>query len=137
MSAFVKPVSNVMRRELAGYFSTPVAWVFIVIFLVMSGVFTFYIGSFYDRGIADLDGEGEVVGGVVVMRWGENALATIDGVKARLAELERSLPDGVEVALLWALEVELQHRYIRLARLGFGIGEDVLLSHFLVLYVPP
>lgn len=47
-------VSNVLRRELSGYFSTPVAWVFIVIFLVMSGVFTFYIGSFYERGIADL-----------------------------------------------------------------------------------
>ena len=45
---------TVMRRELSGYFSTPVAWVFIVIFLVMSGVFTFYIGSFYERGIADL-----------------------------------------------------------------------------------
>jgi len=55
MSGFLKPVSNVMRRELSGYFSTPVAWVFIVIFLVMSGVFTFYIGDFYDRGIADLD----------------------------------------------------------------------------------
>ena len=55
MSTHVKPVLNVMRRELAGYFSTPVAWVFIVIFLVMAGVFTFYIGSFYDRGIADLD----------------------------------------------------------------------------------
>jgi ABC-2 type transport system permease protein len=40
---------------LAGYFATPVAWVFIVIFLVMAGAFTFYIGSFYDRGIADLD----------------------------------------------------------------------------------
>ena len=45
---------TVMRRELSGYFSTPVAWVFIVIFLVMSGTFTFYIGSFYERGIADL-----------------------------------------------------------------------------------
>jgi ABC-2 type transport system permease protein len=44
-----------MRRELAGYFATPVAWVFIVIFLVMAGAFTFYIGAFYDRGIADLD----------------------------------------------------------------------------------
>jgi ABC-2 type transport system permease protein len=44
-----------MRRELSGYFSTPVAWVFIVIFLVMSGVFTFQIGQFYNRGIADLD----------------------------------------------------------------------------------
>ena len=44
MSNFMSPVSNVMRRELAGYFATPVAWVFIVIFLVMAGAFTFYIG---------------------------------------------------------------------------------------------
>jgi ABC-2 type transport system permease protein len=55
MNAFSGPVANVMRRELSGYFATPVAWVFIVIFLVMAGAFTFYIGSFYDRGIADLD----------------------------------------------------------------------------------
>jgi ABC-2 type transport system permease protein len=55
MSGYLAPVSYVMRRELSGYFSTPVAWVFIVIFLVMAGVFTFYIGDFYDRGIADLD----------------------------------------------------------------------------------
>jgi ABC-2 type transport system permease protein len=47
-------VNNIIRRELAGYFATPVAWVFIVIFLVMAGVFTFYIGSFYERGMADL-----------------------------------------------------------------------------------
>jgi len=55
MSGSVAAVVNVTRRELSGYFSTPVAWVFIVIFLVMSGVFTFYIGSFYERGIADLE----------------------------------------------------------------------------------
>jgi ABC-2 type transport system permease protein len=55
MGSFFSPVSNVTRRELTGYFATPVAWVFIVIFLVMAGAFTFYIGSFYDRGIADLD----------------------------------------------------------------------------------
>src|SRR5688572_21956597 len=48
-------VLNVVRRELSGYFATPVAWVFIVIFLVMSGVFTFYLGSFYERGMADLE----------------------------------------------------------------------------------
>ncbi|MEM1413071.1 MAG: ABC transporter permease subunit [Pseudomonadota bacterium] len=46
---------TVLRRELAGYFATPVAYVFIVIFLVMTGVFTFYLGSFYQRGIADLE----------------------------------------------------------------------------------
>jgi len=50
----LQPALTVMRRELSGYFSTPVAWVFIVIFLVMSGTFTFYIGSFFERGIADL-----------------------------------------------------------------------------------
>jgi len=54
MSTTVNSIHNVTRRELSGYFSTPVAWVFIVIFLVMSGVFTFYMGSFYERGIADL-----------------------------------------------------------------------------------
>lgn len=49
------------------------------------------------RGIAELNGEGEVVGGVVVMRFGENAQTTIAGVKKRLAELKDSLPEGVEV----------------------------------------
>lgn len=47
--------STVLRRELSGYFATPVAYVFIVIFLVMTGVFTFYLGNFYERGISDLD----------------------------------------------------------------------------------
>jgi len=49
------PIMTVLRRELAGYFATPVAYVFIVIFLVMTGVFTFYLGSFFERGTADLD----------------------------------------------------------------------------------
>ena len=49
------------------------------------------------RGIAELNGEGEVVGAVVIMRFGENARTTIDAVKTRLAELRDSLPEGVEV----------------------------------------
>jgi Cu(I)/Ag(I) efflux system membrane protein CusA/SilA len=49
------------------------------------------------RGIAELDGEGGTVGGIVVMRSGENALQTIDRVKAKLAEVAGSLPDGVEI----------------------------------------
>jgi len=55
------------------------------------------LGPQMRRGIAELDGEGEVVGGVVIMRWGENALKTIKGVKAKLEELKRGLPDGVEI----------------------------------------
>ena len=54
VNSSLQAVLTVMRREFSGYFSTPVAWVFIVIFLVMSGTFTFYIGSFYERGTADL-----------------------------------------------------------------------------------
>lgn len=53
------------------------------------------------RGIAELNGEGEVVGGIIVMRYGENAQHTIDGVKARLAELKSSLPEGVEVVTVY------------------------------------
>ena len=45
----------VMRRELASYFATPVAYVFIVIFLIMSAAFTFHLGGFYEREIADLE----------------------------------------------------------------------------------
>ena len=49
------------------------------------------------RGVGELDGEGDAVGGVVVMRWGGNALATIRAVEAKLDELRASLPEGVEI----------------------------------------
>jgi len=49
------------------------------------------------RGIGELNGEGEAVGGVVVMRFGGNAMATIERIKERLAELRQSLPEGVEI----------------------------------------
>lgn len=49
------------------------------------------------RGIAELDGRGEVVGGTIVMRQGENALKTITAVKEKLKKLEKSLPDGVKI----------------------------------------
>jgi Cu(I)/Ag(I) efflux system membrane protein CusA/SilA len=55
------------------------------------------IGPQMRRGIAELNGEGEVVGGIVVMRFGENALRTIAGVKAKLVELQKGLPAGVEI----------------------------------------
>jgi Cu(I)/Ag(I) efflux system membrane protein CusA/SilA len=55
------------------------------------------LGPQMRRGVAELDGEGEVVGGIVVMRYGENALSTIRGAKNKLQELSRSLPEGVEI----------------------------------------
>lgn len=55
------------------------------------------IGPQMRRGISELNGEGEAVGGVIIMRWGDNALATIDAVKEKLEQLHESLPEGVEI----------------------------------------
>jgi len=50
----VRHIVTIARRELAGYFATPVAYVFILIFLLLASAFTFYLGGFYERGQADL-----------------------------------------------------------------------------------
>ena len=60
-----------------------------------------HLGPELRRGLADLDGEGETVGGIVVMRYGENALETIDAVKAKLEELKAGLPEGVTVQAVY------------------------------------
>ncbi|KJY97796.1 efflux RND transporter permease subunit [Pseudoalteromonas ruthenica] len=65
--------------------------------LLLRDVARVTLGPQMRRGIAELNGQGEVVGGIVVMRFGENAQRTIDGVKARLDELRGSLPEGVEI----------------------------------------
>jgi Cu/Ag efflux pump CusA len=59
------------------------------------------IGPDIRRGLVELDGKGEVVGGIVIMRYGENALDVIDAVKARIAEIERTLPKGVEIVITY------------------------------------
>ncbi len=56
-----------------------------------------HLGPELRRGVAELNGRGEVAGGIVIMRFGGNALATIRKVRAKLAELEKGLPKGVEV----------------------------------------
>lgn len=65
--------------------------------IVLSDVATIQFGPQIRRGIAELNGEGEVVGGVIIMRQGENAMRTIERVKLRLEELTPSLPEGVEI----------------------------------------
>ena len=65
--------------------------------ILLSDVAQVRIGPQLRRGIAELNGEGEVVGGVIVMRWGENAKKVIDSVKNKLNELQQGLPDGVEI----------------------------------------
>jgi Cu(I)/Ag(I) efflux system membrane protein CusA/SilA len=65
--------------------------------ILLREVATVRLGPDMRRGLVDLDGKGEVVGGIVVMRFGENALTVIDGVKAKLKEIEPSMPKGVKV----------------------------------------
>jgi Cu(I)/Ag(I) efflux system membrane protein CusA/SilA len=63
----------------------------------LGDVATVQLGPEIRRGVADLDGEGEVVGGVIVLRSGANALAAIEAVKKKLKSLQAGLPDGVEI----------------------------------------
>ena len=60
-----------------------------------------HIGPELRRGVIELNGEGEVAGGVVIMRFGENALATIKAVRAKLEELKEGLPEGVEIVSVY------------------------------------
>ena len=88
-SGYVQSVDHLSRVPIAvNATGTPIQ---------LSDVAEIRTGPQMRRGIAELNGEGEVVGGIVVMRAGENAVATIERIKERIAELKGSLPDGVEL----------------------------------------
>ena len=82
------------------------------------------VGPQMRRGLADLDGEGETVGGIVVMRFGENARQTIDAVKARLEQLKQSLPEGVEVVTVYDRSALIERA---VSNLWQKLGEELLL----------
>ena len=69
--------------------------------LLLKDVADIVIGPQMRRGIAELNGEGETVGGIVIMRFGENAQHTIDGIKAKLESLKSGLPEGVEIVTVY------------------------------------
>jgi Cu(I)/Ag(I) efflux system membrane protein CusA/SilA len=92
--------------------------------IVLSDIAEIQLGPQMRRGIADLDGEGEVVGGIIIMRWGENASATIAAVKERLQTLGRSLPDGVEIVTTYDRSQLIERAVDTL--------EDRLLEEFIV-----
>ncbi len=87
--------------------------------ILLKQVAHIHLGPELRRGLAELNGEGEVAGGVIVMRYGENALATIQRVREKLAELSKGLPPGVEIVPVYdrgdlierAVE-NLQHKLI-------------------------
>ncbi|WDD98650.1 efflux RND transporter permease subunit [Thalassomonas actiniarum] len=69
--------------------------------LLLKDVAEIVIGPQMRRGIAELNGEGETVGGIIVMRFGENAQQVINGVKEKLEQLKQGLPEGVEVVTVY------------------------------------
>ena len=92
--------------------------------LLLKDVSEIAIGPQMRRGIAELNGEGETVGGVVVMRFGENAQKTIAGVKAKLEQLKQGLPDGVELVPVYDRS-DLIERAVR--NLWHKLGEELLM----------
>lgn len=85
---YIKNVGDIENIPLKVTNGTPV---------YVKNVASVHLGGDLRRGVAELDGKGETVGGIVVMRYGENALNVIDGVKKKLAEIQSSLPPGVRV----------------------------------------
>ncbi|OGV75632.1 MAG: cation transporter [Methylotenera sp. RIFCSPLOWO2_02_FULL_45_14] len=77
--------------------------------ILLSDVARIQIGPELRRGIAELNGEGEVVGGIIVLRSGRNALKAIDAVKAKLATLKKSLPPGVEIVTTYDRSQLIKH----------------------------
>src|SRR6266567_2842197 len=63
----------------------------------LKNIATVHLGGDIRRGVAELDGKGETVGGIVVMRYGENALNVIEGIKKKIEEIKSSLPEGVRI----------------------------------------
>lgn len=81
------------------------------------------IGSDIRRGIADLDGTGEVVGGIVVMRQGENALNVIVRIESAVAEIRSELPEGVELNVVYDRSILVRDA---LSKMGWTLAEELV-----------
>ena len=77
--------------------------------VMLSDVARVQLGPEIRRGVAELNGEGEVTGGIVIMRYGKNALETLRAVKARLAQLQKTLPAGVEIVPVYDRSGLIEH----------------------------
>ena len=85
---YIKSIADIENIVLKVVDGTPI---------FIKNVGTVHLGADIRRGVAELDGKGEVVGGIVVMRYGENALSVIDGIKKKMEEIKASLPEGVRI----------------------------------------
>ncbi|WP_312691405.1 efflux RND transporter permease subunit [Kosakonia sp.] len=77
--------------------------------VMLSDVATVRLGPELRRGVAEFNGEGEVAGGIIVMRYGKNALQTLHAVKAKLREVQKTLPAGVEIVPVYDRSTLIEH----------------------------
>jgi len=89
--------SSAYLKSLDDFRAVPIRTAAGAVPVTLGDVATIQLGPEMRRGIAELNGEGEVAGGVIVMRQGQNARAVIEGVRTRLEELKKGLPPGVEI----------------------------------------
>ncbi|MCB0375496.1 MAG: efflux RND transporter permease subunit, partial [Sinomicrobium sp.] len=92
---------------------------------------TVQLGPDIRRGLAELDGKGEAVGGIVIMRYGENALRVIDHVKERLKEIEPSLPPGVKIVTTYDRSVLIKSAIDTLKR---KLTEEMLVVSLVIMF---
>ncbi len=99
---YIRDKSDIEKIAVGGERGTPV---------LLRDIATVQLGPEIRRGAADLDGRGEAVGGIVVVRFGENVLSVIDRVKAKIKEIEPTLPEGVKIVTTYDRS-ELIHRSV-------------------------
>ncbi len=101
--------------------------------ILVKNVATVTLGPDIRRGIAELDGEGETVGGIVIMRYGENAEKVIQRVRAKLEEMKPSLPPGVEIVTTYD-RAELIERAVETLK-GTLIEEMIIVSLVIMIFL--
>ncbi len=121
---YVKKIADLENLVLRSEGGTPV---------LVKDIATVALGPELRRGIADLDGEGDVVGGIVVMRSGENALSVIKRIETKLEDLKPSLPKGVEVVTTYDRS-ELINHAIETVK-GKLIEEIVVVSIIILIFL--
>ncbi len=99
---YIRDKTDIEKIAVGGERGTPI---------LLRDIASVQLGPEIRRGAADLDGRGEAVGGIVVIRFGENVLSVIDRVKAKIKELEPTLPEGVKIVTTYDRS-ELIHRSV-------------------------
>ena len=121
---YVKTTQDLEQAVLKAENGTPVR---------LGDVATVTLGPEMRRGLADLDGQGDVVGGIVVMRQGENALNVIERVKEKIKDLKQGLPEGVEVVTVYDRS-ELIHNAIKTVKHKL-IEEMIVVSIIILIFL--